>query len=339
MKNARAWLCSVALFTAFGLAGCGDDGRARPEPGIWLAITTLGPLGGEIHEHMVPIRVLNAVTGEERSFGPPEFYAALAWSPRGDRLAAFGIVVDGEEDGMRSFIRIWDAEGKVVGTAEFDGKDFREITQDIAWSPDGKRLLVHASGGLILLDAAAKRLGAAHATPLDDGGWSSSSGGRREIYWAPDSRHVAAEINGLLLVSDRDGKDGKEYDLPDAGLGEFHRARFMGWTSPTELKALVQGQRPDEEFRTLQFVGRLEPDRITWDKGAEIDLATLDPIFDPARQEQLKQLVAGKGPVASQHTADGGAMVYTLAEPNNGPGPQRSNTLAVEITTGSRSSM
>ncbi|MFN0148544.1 MAG: hypothetical protein ACKVT1_18735 [Dehalococcoidia bacterium] len=71
----RAWLRFVApaLVAAVAVAGCGG-GPSKLEPGIWMAMTEPGPFGDVFVP--APLRVLNAVSGKERSFGPP---AGLAW--------------------------------------------------------------------------------------------------------------------------------------------------------------------------------------------------------------------------------------------------------------------
>ena len=114
MKTPRRQLLGLAVLAALAFAGCGDDKPSRAEPGIWLAITSPGPLERPVG-HAAPLRVFNAVTGQERSFGPAARYVVVAWAPRGDRLAAFGVEDPTAEDAAL-VIRIWDAGGDVVAT-------------------------------------------------------------------------------------------------------------------------------------------------------------------------------------------------------------------------------
>ena len=294
------WLGLAAIgVIAFASAGCGDDEPASLPPGIWLAITSPGPLERPVG-HAAPLRVLNAVTGQERSFGPAASYFMVAWAPRGDRLAAFGIE-DRTEEEPALFIRIWDAGGDVVATAKFESGDLRDLPADIAWSPDGTRLLVRTNGGFFLLDSKGKRVGAVYGTPLSGSGGRF---GRRDIYWAPDSRHVADELNGLLLVTDRDGKAAAEYDLRARTLALIRAPSTLAGQAPPGC-ASSSRVRQGEVCARLEFFGELEPRRIAWDAGAQVDLERIYESLNPQRRERLNQLVPGRMADRTTRTAAG----------------------------------
>ena len=136
MKTPRRQLLGLAVLAALAFAGCGDDKPSRAEPGIWLAITSPGPLERPVG-HAAPLRVFNAVTGQERSFGPAARYVVVAWAPRGDRLAAFGVEDPTAEDAAL-VIRIWDAGGDVVATTTFDSGDGRDLPPTSPGRPTGR---------------------------------------------------------------------------------------------------------------------------------------------------------------------------------------------------------
>ncbi|MFN0148543.1 MAG: hypothetical protein ACKVT1_18730 [Dehalococcoidia bacterium] len=315
----RTWFRLVApvLLLAVAAAGCGDDGPSRLEPGIWLAITSPGSVERPLDDP-APIRVVDAVRGTERSFGPPASYVAVAWSPLADRLAAIG-VDDINAENVAIFVRVWFADGRVAGNARFDGSSLQGLPNDIAWSPDGTRLLVRTLGGFVLLDAEAEQVGATAGTPFGGGGGRF---GQREVYWAPDSQHAGDELNGLLLVADRDGK-GAEYDLPPMPDGEYVSLVFRGWASPAQLRVITQDRGDVREV-----VGTLEPQRIAWGQGTAVDINQVYGVPDQAGQDRLNQLVPGRTLRWTKKSADGAVDVFALGEDSR---EGVATTLAVEF--------
>lgn len=112
--------------------------------------------------------------------------AAASFSPDGKRIATGGI------DGV---IRIWEVE---TGRLERALTGFRWNVQELAWSPDGRKLAANSPTEALIRvwDPAAGRL----LTELE-------RSVQRLICWAPDSRRLAAcgGASGAVFVSDNLG--------------------------------------------------------------------------------------------------------------------------------------
>ncbi|HFD86475.1 MAG TPA: hypothetical protein ENJ35_02235 [Gammaproteobacteria bacterium] len=146
--------CQVQL----GLAGLGERGRrwayfAKWSPnGRYLAmITTSGPFPLEFSE----LTILNAYTGELRSTHPSQltnsaqyYVTGVSWSPNSRTLAVESVIERKEGTDWAGLFLI-DAQNqnfrRILPDFLFGGGEWG---QNMAWSPDGKRLVVACPGNV-----------------------------------------------------------------------------------------------------------------------------------------------------------------------------------------------
>jgi hypothetical protein len=292
-----------------------------PAPGIWVAVAR--PPADIAADPRSPwtIGVFDVVTGREHVVGDPAVYAALAFSPGGDRLAA--IAVDTSADSPAGNLQVWTASGDAIARVPF--RDVAEAPTALAWSPDGTRLAAIGSGGVTMLDSAGRKLGRAGLTPLTSG--VRSVGGLATDYWSPDSRYLAVYANELLLVVDRDGA-GREFDLPPELLDRLARESVgivqHGWKGHDRVALVAIGPVGAEEY-----VGIVGGSSIQWGDPAPFDLASVSP--DRQTLDQLNTLVPGTAVAGIQPTADRSANVFVLSEKSGPPAATARTTLAIRL--------
>jgi WD40 repeat protein len=132
-------------------------------------------------------RMDGTVVATLRQTGTPA--PAMAWSPRGDRIAI------GDENGR---LLIYEASGKILTSAGAFGP-----VRDVAFSPDGRTLAIFSGNGISLLATASP-----DAAPrlIHDGTIKPGLRHAANLAWSPDgTRLVTATRDGVLRVWSADG--------------------------------------------------------------------------------------------------------------------------------------
>ena len=116
MHNALRRIALILLplgLVAVSLAACDDEPSDTLGPGIWVATAQPAPDFSQEALFAAPIRVFDAVSRVERTFGPASYYIIVRWSPAGDRLAALDLEYK-PDDTSRIHLRMWDAGARVI---------------------------------------------------------------------------------------------------------------------------------------------------------------------------------------------------------------------------------
>jgi len=144
----------------------------------------------------------------------------VAWSPDGAVIATV-------ED--PTTLRIWDRDGQAIplrryppSSAQLPYKTLVAANRALACSPDGSRLALVDSDGLVVL-IPREALGLDVRGPLDSGDIVLAHGGDaswRRFAWAPDSRAFAALSEQRLAIWSWDGARAEPRVAHDAPTGE-----------------------------------------------------------------------------------------------------------------------
>ena len=313
-------LLALAIGISVAASACNDSPSDTLGPGIWIAAVRPGPEFAAPQPFFeAPIRVLEAVSGKERTFGPPSTYLAVSWSPSGDRLAALGFNKSKGSGALQ--LRLWDASGKVIFELSYEGAE--GMPDGIDWSPDGTRLAVTTTRGAAILDSSGRHLGEALSTPGANGSSSTSSVVPRSNPWSPDSQNFATGMNGLLLMVDRYGHGG-EYELPPTNPANVQRMIFEGWRGPVTLAALGVGRD------TVEYEGLLQTSKIAWDAGKPAAANAFIP--GEQRLAAYANLMPGMAYAGERRSADGSALAVRLAPPGRAMAPMSVPiALAIEL--------
>jgi WD40 repeat protein len=211
--------CTQALWQ--GVPALWPSQLAFSPDGRWLAavegtgiVRGFGPGDNRLAAR---IRLWDAATGEP---GPviqappsPNGYPALAFDPRGGRLA-----VAGGGDG----VDVYDlADGRPVLACRFppDPAASPEEAWDVAYSPDGRRLAAprYWRLGVTLWDAETGRVDRTLTRP------AASGGGAHRLAFAADGRRLAHTAGVEVWVWDvRSGRQIGGYSAPSHGVLVFH---------------------------------------------------------------------------------------------------------------------
>jgi hypothetical protein len=227
---------AVLLVTqAVVLAACDDDNEFPRETGLWFAFpdAVLGREG--------PIRVVHVDSGDDKTVGAAGIYRNVAWSPEGNLLAA---IRAGEEPAVLLFNLVDDEAPTLSVDLDFD-------EAQLAWSPDGARLIALSDQGMVILSRefeAVARIG----TPEDPPGPAGYTPGM----WSADSVHFAAYFHGYIVVVDRFGQM-VAYDpalfvrYPE----DTARVTVTGWEAPETLAVFEEAEHRSPTRYVLELQG------------------------------------------------------------------------------------
>ena len=203
-----------ALVIAVALACCGSGDDART--GTWIAFRTV-PGGADDGAIVV-------TDGEERlAFRAARAYSAVAWSPNGERVAAFAV---SEPDG-----------GQELSLVLFEVDAGREVEVDLgplgalaspvlAWSPNGATIAAASAEAIWLFDREGEQF-ARYPIERQDG----EDPGGVQLVWSEDSARVAVGVRTHAIVADRDGRENATAVDPrlHEGGDPAGNVQILGW--------------------------------------------------------------------------------------------------------------
>lgn len=234
----RGWVAAaVAVALVAGVVAAavlvGRDDRQQARTLVAVA-DTLAYGNTEYHR----LRVLDGRTGQVVFATKPGRWAGPRFSPDGRYLSAFSF----DEDGHIA-LRVFDLRHVSSGARDFELPS--EGPLGLEWAPDSSLLAVAGRERLIVLRPNARVAWETSISLPQLPPHQRFSG--HGVLWSPDSRYLAYEMNGLVLVADRRGRSVARHTTADLTGGDYNAVQQVSWDAAGRLVVAVRLFDPERD--------------------------------------------------------------------------------------------
>jgi hypothetical protein len=251
-------------------------------------------------EDLLQVTVYNSRTGREHAVGEADAFIVLAWSPRGDKIAALAI-----KEGFGQVPRLHLIDGS-SGEDTIVPLSVEADSTFVSWAPDGTRLAVTGTrmyivsqDGVVLSETSAPGWGGPDSSVQISGGFA----------WSPDSRLFGFVVNGVVIVADESGNAALTplEDAIPAAVGD--NAAVLGWKNDELIIEVAVGQGA-KHFKVHLGPGGLESVAAAPGESLPRPAGAVNP--DPDLFAEAREAVPGGDVVRQRLSADLAADVVEM---------------------------